>query len=59
MSISIVLFDLDDTLTDVASFGPSVLVAAAARHGRHLSIEEIQASPGARYEPLEIGRAHV
>ena len=59
MSISIVLFDLDDTLTDVATFGPSVLVAAAARHGRHLSIEEIQASPGARYEPLAARLLHL
>jgi len=50
--ITTVLFDLDDTLTDVASFGPSVLVAAATRYGHRLTIEEIQAFPGARYEPL-------
>jgi HAD superfamily hydrolase (TIGR01549 family) len=50
--ITTVLFDLADTLTDVASFGPSVLVRAAEERGHALSVAELQRYPGARYLPL-------
>ena len=47
-----VLFDLDDTLTDAAVFGASVLADAVQAHGRALAIEVIQQYPGAPYVPL-------
>ena len=52
MPITTVLFDLDDTLTDAAEFGASVLAAAIERHGRALSVEVIKQYPGAPYVPL-------
>ena len=58
MPITTVLFDLDDTLTDAAVFGASVLAAAIDAHGHALSVEVIQRYPGAPYIPLierEIG----
>ena len=50
--MDVVLFDLDDTLTDAAHFGATVLVSAAERHGHSLTVEAIQAFPGVRFEPL-------
>ncbi len=50
--ITTVLFDLDDTLTDVASFGPSVLIRAAEERGHALTMARIQEYPGAAYLPL-------
>ena len=52
MTSTIVLFDLDDTLTDAATFGASVLARAAREHGHTLAIEVIQRYPGAPYVPL-------
>ena len=50
--LTTVLFDLDDTLTDAAHFGASVLVRAAEDRGHTLSIDEIQQYPGVAYLPL-------
>ena len=50
--ITTVLFDLDDTLTDAASFGPSVLIRAAEERGYALTAAAIQQYPGAAYQPL-------
>jgi phosphoglycolate phosphatase len=52
MTIETVLFDLDDTLTDAAQFGASVLARAVEEHGRSLAIEVIKRYPGAPYIPL-------
>ena len=52
MATTTVLFDLDDTLTDAAQFGASVLVRAVEEHGHALPIEVIQRYPGAPYVPL-------
>ena len=52
MASTTVLFDLDDTLTDAATFGASVLADAVQAHGRALAIEVIQQYPGAPYVPL-------
>jgi len=52
MAITTVLFDLDDTLTDAARFGASVLARAVEEHGHALAIEVIQHYPGAPYVPL-------
>jgi len=59
MSSAVVLFDLDDTLTDAAQFGASVLASAAGRHGHALAVEAIQAYPGVRYEPLLVQLLHL
>lgn len=56
---SVVLFDLDDTLTDAAQFGASVLASAAEQHGHTLAVEAIQAYPGVRYEPLLVQLLHL
>ena len=50
--ITTVLFDLDDTLTDAALFGATVLARAIEEHGRSLEIAVIQQFPGVAYLPL-------
>ena len=52
MTTATVLFDLDDTLTDAAAFGASVLACAVEEHGHALAVEVIQRYPGAPYVPL-------
>jgi HAD superfamily hydrolase (TIGR01549 family) len=50
--ITTVLFDLDDTLTDAAVFGATMLHRAAAEHGQALPVAVIQQYPGVSYLPL-------
>ena len=58
-AISVVLFDLDDTLTDAAQFGATVLADAAKRYGYDLEIDAIRAYPGVRYEPQLVQQFHI
>lgn len=59
MTDRVVLFDLDDTLTDARRFAADVLADAVSAHGRSLPSEVIAQYPGAPFGPLLRELLHV